>query len=500
MRTLSKSKLLAYLQCPKRLWLEINHPELRQDSAATQASFDTGNVVGEIARRLYDPGGKGQLIDAQKEGYPSAFARSTALLGSASPIFEAAFSAGGALFHADVMLPTRKAGKRVWRMIEVKSSASVKDYHRNDAAIQTFISRAAGVPLHSIALAHIDSSWTYPGNGEYQGLLKENDLTAEAFDRGSEVKGWIAGAKIVLGKKKEPSRGTGRHCHDPYECGFLTYCQSQEPQPKYPVSWLPRIQAKELKALIEQDDVRDLREVPDSLLNEIQQRVKQSTLKNKIYFDSTGAAADLAAYKLPIYFLDFETIYFAVPIWKGTRPYQMTPFQFSMHRLSRTRKLDHQSFLDLSGGDPSKRFAQALIGACGTSGAIFAYNASFEKSRLEDLAARFPAIKRPLLAIHARIVDLLPIAQKRYYHPRQKGSWSIKEVLPAVAPDFSYDKLKGVQDGGMAMSAYLEAISPATSKPRKDEIEKQLLDYCALDTKAMAHLWRHFAGYKDLKI
>ena len=30
MRTLSKSKLLAFRQCPKRLWLEVHRPELRE--------------------------------------------------------------------------------------------------------------------------------------------------------------------------------------------------------------------------------------------------------------------------------------------------------------------------------------------------------------------------------------------------------------------------------------------------------------------------------------
>ena len=51
MRNLSKSKLMAYRQCPKRLWLEIHHPELRADSAATEASFAIGHQVGDIARQ-----------------------------------------------------------------------------------------------------------------------------------------------------------------------------------------------------------------------------------------------------------------------------------------------------------------------------------------------------------------------------------------------------------------------------------------------------------------
>ncbi len=170
MRNLSKSKLLAFRQCPKRLWLEIHQPALREDSPATQARFAVGHQVGDVARTLYDPAGKGQLIDAKTEGYDAAFARSWALLASANAIFEAGFSAGGALAFADVMLPARKGGKRVWRMIEVKSSTSVKDYHRDDAAVQAFVAREAGVPLASVSLAHIDSTWVYPGGEDYQGL------------------------------------------------------------------------------------------------------------------------------------------------------------------------------------------------------------------------------------------------------------------------------------------------------------------------------------------
>ena len=100
----------------------------------------------------------------------------------------------------------------------------------------------------------------------------------------------------------------------------------------------------------------------------------------------------------------------------------------------------------------------------------------------------------PLLAISARVVDLLPIARNRYYHPSQCGSWSIKAVLPAAVPELSYDALEGVQDGGSAMEAFCEAIHPDTSAERKSEIERQLHAYCRLDTFAMVRLWQFFSG------
>ena len=499
MRTFSKSKLLALRQCPKRLWLEIHRPDLREDSAATEASFRIGFQVGDIAQKIYDPEGHGALIDVEGEGFNRAFERSAELLHSSQPIFEAGFSAGGALAFADVMLPQQKEGKPVWRMVEVKSSTRVKDYHRDDVAVQAYIARSAGVPLESIALAHIDSSWVYPGDDDYQGLLKENDLTDEAFARTEEVEGWIAQAQGVFSMLAEPVISTGEQCDKPFECGFYDYCSRDEPKPEYPIHWLPRFPVARRRKLATQG-VDDLRDVPDDLLNEKQRRVKSHTLADTVFFNAAGAAKDLAAWGLPAYFLDFETILFAVPIWKGTRPYQQITFQFSLHTLDASGRLEQTAFLDLSGSNPSEPFAHALIAACGEHGPVYVYNAAFETARIRELAKRYPLLSGPLLAINGRVVDLLPIARERYYHPSQKGSWSIKKVLPAVVPELRYDALDGVQDGGMAMDAFLEGIHPETTAHRKAEIEQQLLAYCKLDTYAMVRLWQVFAGRTDLSL
>ncbi|QDA56999.1 DUF2779 domain-containing protein [Thermomonas aquatica] len=495
-RVLSKSKLVAYRQCPKRLWLEVHRPDLREDSAQAQAKFKAGNQVGDIARQQYDPRNSGVLLDAQAEGFDAVFDRTKRLLDANQPIFEAAFRTPDALAFADVLLPVRKGGKRGWKMVEVKSATTVKDYHRDDAAIQVFIARATGVPLLEAAVACIDSSWVYQGDGDYAGLLAETDVTVEALSRGDEVKAWIADAHRVVAGKKEPDLKMGRHCNDPFECSFSAHCMSLCPAVAHPISLLPGALRKPLQAFVKEKGLTELGQVPDELLNDKQQRVKQVTLSGRPYFNRVGAAAALQPHKLPAYFMDFETIQFAVPIWKGTRPYQQIPFQFSVHRLSRTGLLAHESFLDLSGKDPSVGFAKALIEACGSQGPVFSYNAGFEVSRIRDLAARFPRLAKPLNALATRVVDLLPVARDHYYHPAQEGSWSIKAVLPALCPDLDYAKLEGVKDGGMAMEAFVEAVGPSTTKERKDEIERQLIAYCALDTLALVRLWSAFSGSK----
>jgi len=501
MRPLSKSKIVAFRQCAKRFWLEVHQPHLREDSAATKATFEQGYDVGNIARNIYDPEGYGDLIDIPSEGFERAFERSAELLRSTKTksIFEAGFSASGVLAFADVMLPVRKKGKLSWRMVEVKSSTSVKDYHLDDIAIQVFVAQSSGITLDSVSLACIDTNWVYPGKGDYRGLLKEVDLTKETFARMAEVEEWIAQAQIICKKKKPPNVAMGEHCSTPFECGFSEYCSQNLPKVEFPIQWLPRITAKKIAELTSRK-IDDMRYVSEDFLNDIQQRVKKHTLTNTVFFDAQGAKADLAEYSFPAYFLDFETIQFAVPIWKGTKPYQQITFQFSVHILNRNGELKHSEFLDVSGKNPSKAFAEELIAVCKKQGPVFVYNAGFETTRIKELALLYPALSKQLLAINTRIVDLLPIAREHYYHPSQQGSWSIKKVLPAVVPELSYETLEGVQDGGMAMSAFLEAIDKNTDEVRKAEIKQQLLAYCKLDTYAMVKLWQIFSGRTDLEL
>lgn len=493
MRNLSKSKIIAFRQCPKRLWLEIHKPELRDDSAS-EAVFQIGHQVGYIARTIYDPQGKGETIDIQALGHGEALKRSAELLKEGTkPVFEAGLSTDGALAYADVMLPDKSQGTLRWRMIEVKSSTGVKDYHQDDIAVQTYIAAAAGVPLASVSLAHIDNEFVYQGGGDYQELLREVDLTAEALARHDEVKAWIADAHVVAASKAEPDVDIGPHCTTPFTCGFCEYCNVGKVLPEFPLSSLPKLHFRK-REQFESAGYDDLREVPDEHLNEVQKRVKQCSISGEPYFDAKGAAADLERHGFPAYFLDFETVSFAVPIWKGTRPYQQIPFQFSLHRVDETGAVAHSHFLDLTGEDPSEAFARSLIDQCGVVGPVFVYNAAFESTRIRELATGFPDLELALEAITKRIVDLLPIARNRYYHPSQQGSWSIKAVLPALCPELSYDRLAGVQDGEMAIEAYKEAVAHETTAERKLELEQQLLEYCKLDTFSMVRIWQVFRG------
>lgn len=100
-----------------------------------------------------------------------------------------------------------------------------------------------------------------------------------------------------------------------------------------------------------------------------------------------------------------------------------------------------------------------------------------------------PALRRLL----PRIIDLLSITRDYYYHPAMKGSWSIKKVLPTIAPELDYANLDGVASSGDAPLAYLEATNSETAEARRTELDAALRRYCANDTLAMVELVRTFS-------
>jgi hypothetical protein len=146
---------LPYRQCPKRLWLEVHKPELRDDSGL-QAAFARGHDVGKVAQQIFDSEGVGHNVDPNLIGWnASAEQTEVALQAGEGPVFEALLQVPGAMALADVMRPDSNFSELHWEMIEVKASTKIKDYHRDDVAIQNYIADQSGVPLSkSFSSAH----------------------------------------------------------------------------------------------------------------------------------------------------------------------------------------------------------------------------------------------------------------------------------------------------------------------------------------------------------
>jgi predicted RecB family nuclease len=281
---------------------------------------------------------------------------------------------------------------------------------------------------------------------------------------------------------------TGKQCTNPFTCAFCNYCGTGRTAEADPLAVLPHLHWKK-REQFKLSGIERLADVPTDQLTEIQQRVQSVHLSGQAYCDRVSAGKLLSQDPQPVYFLDFETVSFAVPIWKGTRPYQAIPFQYSLHKLDADGELDHEEFLDLSGVDPRRAMAEQLIEDCGSVGAVYVYNASVEAGIIEKLEELFPDLFYPLESIRQRIVDLLPIVKRCYYHPDQQGSWSLKAIIEPMT-GMSYSELEGVQVGTEAGTAYTECLDPATSLERREQLRRQMLEYCQLDTLATVRIWQ----------
>lgn len=486
---LSKSRITAWRQCPKRLWLQVYRRELLENSDQAQRVFQIGREVGEIAQLLCP---NGILIEDDDNLAAAIVATKSALnMHPDRPLFEATFQHDGLLVRADVLLPSKMG----YRMTEVKSSTSVKPYHVEDCAVQAWVLKQNNIKLKSVELAHIDISFVYQGDGNYQGLLKCECLDSEIEELLDRVPLWISGARATL-VEDEPCIEPGPQCDDPFECPFKAYCtrdMDMSEEPEYPLGVLYRMSSKkkdELRAL----GYHDSRQVPSHFLNEKQLMIQQVSKTGVPVFDSHAAKLEMNALPYPRYYLDFETIAFTVPRWADTSPFSpQVPFQWSCHIEYTPGLIRDEMFLDVSGNDPRRGCAESLINVLSNDGPVLVYSQQFEKGRITELAERFPDLAPVLLSINERIVDLLPMARRHYYHPAMKGSWSIKAVLPTIAPDLGYDQLE-VEDGEDAQNAYCEIVHLDTPKERRQELTQGLREYCKLDTLAMVRLAWFFEG------
>jgi predicted RecB family nuclease len=475
---LSKSRFLAGLQCPLRLWNECYNPSLASEiTPAQQAVFDTGHEVGRLATQLY-PGGI--LIEEDYLHHEEAVQTTLKVMENpnVSAIYEAGFNHDGVRIRVDIL---ERIDNGKWNLIEVKSSTSEKDIHLPDVAVQYHVLKGSGLDLDRVILIHVNNQYVYDGkNLELEQLFSLTDMTKKALIYENQIPFLLAGFNDMLAKHEAPEIMPGRHCKNPYECAFWEHCTKDMPQHwVMNLSGITQMKLNDLAAM----GIEEIGDIPASFsLTALQERIRSCVMHNKDYI-SPKLKDELMNVEFPVHFLDFETSGMAVPRYAGTRPYQTIPFQWSDHILYEDGTIDHREYLCDEDKDPREKFALSLLDALGIEGSIVTYT-SYEEGIIKGLAEEIPEHKERLLALLIRIKDLHKIISRHYYHPGFHGSFSLKSVLPAVLTEMGYENLS-IQEGQMAALEYLRMIDPTTSSHEKKKIREDLLTYCGHDTLAM---------------
>ena len=490
---LSKSKYTSGIQCPKMLWMRQNMPEQFDDSVMNEAILQQGSAVGDIAMGYYGPFVEVQFDPKDPRRFSEAVQQTKDFLDKGcSIICEATFRINGHYCMVDI-LRVRDDGS--FDLVEVKSSTEVKPIYLHDMSYQCWVIQQCGYKVRSASLMHVNSEYVRQGELDIHQLFTVEDCTDEVLSMLAEVPLHVERILAIADSKEEPFTPIGEHCYKPYACGFRKWCFRELPPNN--VLGLSRIRKDKAFNLIGCglagfDELVGNPKVFSTLTAKQQQQVLSVVNDLPVSIEKDGVRGFLNGLWYPLHFLDFETFQEAVPSFDSQRPYEQVTSQYSLHWIDEPGgELHHTEFLGDAGSDPRRQVAEHLCEDIPADACVLAWNMSFEKGRISDMASLFPDLAERLLAIRDNARDLMtPFARGHYYMKEMEGSASIKKVLPALFPndaELDYHALDGVHNGGEAAFAFQHL---AELPPQEQEITReQLLRYCELDTLAMVRIW-----------
>lgn len=247
------------------------------------------------------------------------------------------------------------------------------------------------------------------------------------------------------------------------------------------------------------NNITTLKDIPEDFEIKPKQRLQVEALRQgRPTIHADKIAEYLGAFTYPLYFFDYETLASLVPYFDGMRPYAQYPFQYSLHVLdSPGAELHHLEYLHTENSNPAEAVVAAMKSHFGSTGTVIAWNMSFEKACNDTLATFVPIEADFLRNINDRMVDLMvPFSSNWYIDAGFRGSASIKNVLPVLAPELSYKEL-GIEEGGAAHRLWMEAVLDGKRADQKEEILSNLLEYCKLDTFAMVEIYNKLLSVGD---
>ena len=484
---LSKSEYMMYLKHPAWLWLKkYDKKKLPEVSADLQAMFDAGHEF-EASAEAHFPDGVQLGFDSYFE-YLSLPARTTqALEGGTKTIFQGRFEHLKTTFICDVV---RVVGDNELDLYEIKSSTSVKSDHIVDLAFQVTVLEGCGYRVRSVYVMHVDNSYTRNSEVDSKQIVATEDVSEDVKRELPQTQRNIEGAIKVMEGAKMPDPSPSLAQLGSLE-EWLEVYKNIVPVPDGSIYELCRLNTNTLQ-LLEAEGITKLADIPLELVSVKQQRWQLEALKKgEPIYDTKKLSKFLADLEYPLYFFDYETLSSTVPYFDGTRPYQQVPFQYSLHVIdSPGAELKQMGYLHSDNTNPAKPLSAALKSQIGQEGTIITWNMSFEKSCNTLLGNMLPEYREFYEGLNDRINDLmLPFRNGLYVDAKFGGSASIKKVLPVLVPELSYKNL-GIQEGGSAQRSWMDAVLYGTRAGEKEQILKDLEEYCALDTLAMVEIYR----------
>ena len=484
---ITKSNYVVGHQCQRCFWFKYNkYQDPSEEDPQAQQRMRDGEYVGEEVKKTFPEGIEIPFLDGD-------YAKMCQLTKEAintdiEVIFEGSFLVDGIFIRVDVMQRTPEG----WDIFEVKSSSSLKPIHKEDASIQWHIlKKVEDLKLKDMHLITLDKTYKRGKELQLEDVFKRYILTQYVESNQEQTNRTLKNLKMISKMDSPPKERISATPNAKSKCTFKDYCWPKGLEETNSIFKLYNLRSEKKFQLLD-GGIETFEDIVDiDSYSEIQQIQINSTINNKPFLNKKIIDDFVSKLSYPISFFDFETFSEPIPRFKNQRPNERIPFQYSLHIQNTPNedvntKENHFEFLGDFKNDPRPDIAKSLIENIPKSGSIITYYKPFEKGVIKDLSNFCPDIKRELLGLNARIMDLMiPFAKGGYYHPEFDGSFSIKKVLPALCKDndkLNYKNLN-ISNGGMASSAFRELRNKSGEEAK--QVRKDLLKYCWLDTYAM---------------
>ncbi len=481
MKSVSKQIFLNALVCPTLGWLlrsgEVAETEL---TLGERFRIEQGNEIGRRARELYPDG-----LFVDDMDLVSASKKTKSLMDDpgVSIIFEGAFLIDGFITRADIL---ERKGKG-WRLVEVKSGVNDREEFIDDMAYTAMVIDHCGFNISGVSLLLVSKDFRLEMENEE--LFVEIDHTYEVLARVKDFKPFWQKVEEITRASVKPGPQLIFECR---RCELFEECLGRGIENH--IFDIPRLSQSKFDGLAELGIVC-IEDIPDGFpLTENQARVRDSVL-TKSPFIGDGLKSALRSISWPAYYLDFETVMTAIPLYPDIAPYTQIPTQYSIHKCSGVGLIvEHLEYLADPDRDCRRELAENLINDLGEDGSIIIYS-TFEKAVINNLGRLYSDLLGKLNSLAGRMIDLAAIIGKNYYHPDFHRSTSIKVTLPVLVPELSYDELEIAEgDSAMAAFAYL-ALGKYKETKEIESVKRNLLEYCKQDTLAMVKLHQRLAEY-----
>jgi len=472
MRYVSKNIFLNSLVCPSLGWL-LRHDQAKQPSTlGAQFLMDQGMEIEQRARELFP---EGTLIEW--ENVSSSIDKTNELISDTRipVIFSAFFQCDNYRTKSDILI--RKDDD--WHMMEVKSSVNDKQEFIEDMAYTTMVMRRSGFNVSSVSLLLVSKDFRLGMDTE--ALFKEIDHTQEVFDT---VKLFLQHWEIVdkvTGQEDKPEEKLGYPCKS---CALFKDCLGKNVENH--IFDLPYLREKKVNELIELS-VDVIENIPPMFpLSENQNIVKNSVQENNPFIGAKLKSV-LDDIRWPAFYLDFESINTAIPLFPDVAPYTQIPTQFSIHQCIELGEISsHTPYLSDPSRDCRRELAEKMINTLEGEGGIIVYS-NFEKRIINGMINEFDDLNDELNPIVDRLVNLERIIRQNVYYPGFHGRTSIKNVAPVLIPEISYDEIE-ISDGLSAMAVYVNLCKKKYDEAESEVLKESLLKYCELDSYSLLKL------------